>query len=143
MSNGQTYQQRFSDIDCVINDSEITSFFEGEDVIHIEQTEDQFSDVIGEDGDMIVSASSNESGTVKLKLMPESAGNSVMMGLYNNQKQSGASIGRFSLTVRNKNGKEGSACEGGYIPKAPPLTFGGKPTVREWIVKFRRVSFEA
>lgn len=121
----------FSNCIAIVNGVEITGWAEGDDVIMHSRRVDGATDKIGADGNMMVSITSNRSGTIKYKLQQGSPSNKYLNDLLDLQSGEGTFIPiylRFQDTFRQDMAQGTS----GYIVKQPDMTRGSGLNDQEW-----------
>jgi hypothetical protein len=110
----------------------MSGFAEGDDVVRGDRRNDAFSDIVGADGQMLVTQNADRSGTLILKFLYGSASNSILSGLFENQER-----GVFvSIPVSVIDTKSGTSMGGtrGYITKPAAMSKGAKAQSLEWTI---------
>ena len=107
-------------------------FGDGE-FVKIEMTSDAFTSVVGTDGEVTRSKSSDGRAKITVTLMQSSETNDKLSALYNLDRSTpgGAGVGVFY--VRDRGGRSLYVAPQAWIMKAPDVTFDREPTPREWV----------
>lgn len=131
----QTYS--FADVSLFVQGVEITGYDEGDDTIQLERLNDSASHIIGADGEMIVSLSTDRSGRVVFRLLANSPANTLMSGLITAQ-ENGAFVPVFVQMKDNRNNDLGSGTQG-YVLRPANISKGSKATAKEWEIIVERL----
>ena len=121
---------RFGDNITRIDNLKVEDWWEGDDVISVEPLADGAAASIGAGGSPLISISSNNAVTIKLKLQVHSAAHRTLLARYALFRQGTVLPFRFS-TMDTINGEGGAASK--CVPmRRPTQVHGEKATVREW-----------
>lgn len=116
----------------LINGVEITGFAEGDDVINLERRTDSASDMIGADGKMMVSLSSDYSGEVTIKLQQTSSSNKYLTKLLHLQEGARTSFKPLQIFFQDTYRQDIGSGTLGYIKKPANMTRGATGQTVEW-----------
>lgn len=110
----------------------ITGFSDGDDVIKISRRNDGVTDKVGADGKMMMSLSSDRSGSIIFKLQQTSSSNRYLSGLA--AKQDGGTDTFQAVAVKFQDTYRNDVADGtvGYIKKHADLTRGAAAGDQEW-----------
>ena len=131
----QTYS--FADITLLVQGVEITGYDEGDDTITLDRLGDSAAHVIGADGEMTVSLSTDRSGSIVFRLLSTSDSNAFMSTLISSQ-ENGAFIPVFVQMKDNRNNDLGSGTQG-YIQRPAAMVRGVNVQPQEWTVVVERL----
>jgi len=133
----------FGNVTAVLDaEHEITGFGEGDDVITAERSSDGASHVIGADGGMAVSVSSDKSGTVTIKLLKISSSNKYLNQRYALQEAGAKTFRPLNLVVKDVHRLDVIVGVSGYIQKLPQVRHGAKASEQEWRLVFQQLWFD-
>lgn len=122
----------FQDTIVVVNGVELTGWADGDDVIAISRRVPSATDKVGAAGEMMVSVSSDKSGSLKFKLQQVSPSNAFLGGLCDTMEAGGSQFVpvfvQFMDTYRNDLG----AGSEGYITKPADMTRGANGNNTDW-----------
>ncbi len=127
----------FAENTLLINGIEITGFDDGDDVIALARLNDSASHIITADGTMVVSLSTDRSGTGTFRLLSTSDSNAYLSGLVAAQ-ENGAFVPIFMQMKDNRNNDLGSGTQG-YITKPADMVRGRNIGAQEWVVVVERL----
>lgn len=125
-------QYSFADVVLLINGTEITGWWEGDDVIRLARRNDSTTDVVGADGAMTIAISSDRSGTCEFTLKQTSDSNQLLSGLV-----AAAENGAFVpvlIQMKDTRGGDLGAGTAGYIPKPADMTRGTGLNSQSWTI---------
>lgn len=111
---------------------QVIGLWEGDDAVVIERPTDLGQALTGADGASVVSITADQSATVTLKLMANSAMNS-----YLEQRVKAMRMGSqrlITIGVRDTSTGEGGGCSSAVIIKEPAKSYGANATEREWVI---------
>jgi hypothetical protein len=113
-----------------------SGYNEGE-FITIEQAAPDYEMVVGTDGEVTRSRTNNRSGTLHIKLMQTSVGNTLLTGLSNQGllAANGADVGAMFINDRISGACTWKAAHC-WIAKPPEVTLENKATMRDWTIDF-------
>lgn len=139
MSNGEVYTYDSNEVTCVACSIPIDGGWAEDDFITIDQDSDDYEDVVGVDGDVVVSKTNDLRATVTLKLLQTSRANSLLsaLRLVGLGAPNGAGMGVFQ--VRDGNGTLLHFAEKCWIAKPPQIVFGKTAKGREWKLRCGRL----
>lgn len=106
----------------------------------IEQMEQDFTVVVGTDGEVARCATNNACATIKLKLMQTSAGNALLSVLNNLDKVTPGGAGVGPLLIRDRQGTSVFAAAKCWIAKPPDVSFDREVKEREWMLNCDKLS---
>lgn len=113
----------------------IDSGYADGEFLRIEQDSDDFSDVVGTDGEVTRSKTNDRRATVTVSLMQSSTGNTVLSALNNLDRNIPGGAGVGTLLVRDKQGTSLYTAAKCWIMKPPDAAFGREATSREWKIR--------
>lgn len=108
--------------------------------IEIAQETDDFTDVVGTDGDVTRSKTNDKRATITLKLMSSSPANALLSALNNIDRRAGNGAGVGPLLIKDNQGTSLHTAEKSWIAKPPDVVYDKTATPREW--KIRAASLE-
>jgi hypothetical protein len=123
-------QYGFKNIAFLVEGVPISGFAEGDDVIAGDRSVEEFTHVVGADGDMLVLQSSDESGRIVVKLQQGSPSSAYLGNLF-----AQLSRGTFrAIDVRAVDVQSGEQIGGtkAYIAKPAPVSRGMGANQEEW-----------
>jgi len=123
----------FKNVSVIFGITEIGGFAEGDDVISIEFDEDQFTKMIGANGDGVRVQTTNNSVTITLKLLQTSDSNKDLTSIFNLDRETGANVMPF--IVSNKESGETIFVNNAWIQKYPTFTRGAGANSMEWVLQ--------
>lgn len=124
-----------NEVSIVIAGIPIDSGFADGEFIRIEQDSDDFTDVVGTDGEVTRSKTNDRRATVTLLLMQSSGGNAVLSALNLLDKKAGGGAGVGPFMVRDKQGTSLYSASKCWIAKPPNVSFGKEAGPREWKIR--------
>lgn len=112
----------------------IDSGFADGEFVRVENAEDDWTEVVGADGEVTRSPTNNSTGTVTFILMQSAGANALLSALRS------ADLGVLGgtpqpLLVKDQNGSFVASAAEAWIMKAPDASFDREATSREWAVK--------
>lgn len=125
----------------IVNGVEIVGYDEGDDVIKCERSKDSAQTKVGADGEMTASFTSDQSGTVMIRLAQTSDSNAFLQALI-----SAAEQGRFiPITCLFKDTVSNETFGGtrGLILRPANRSRGENATSMEWMIKLERLELTA
>lgn len=129
----------FSNTVVLINGVEITGWAEGDDVIQISRRVDSASDKVGAGGDMMVSLSSNKSGTFQFTLQQTSSSNKYLTSLMNAQEGGALQFVPISAMFQDVYRNDMASGSAGYLVKPADMTRGENGNNVTWQVVVERL----
>jgi hypothetical protein len=123
----------FTDEVILVNGVPLTAFADGDDVIQGDRSEDAFTDVVGADGEMLVTQNANRSGFIVLRLLEGGASNAYLNGLFALQEK--GTFAAVIITIVNKTSGNSIIGTKGYITKPAPVTKGVNAGALEWRIR--------
>lgn len=110
-------------------------FADGE-FVTVERDSDAFSDVVGTDGDVSRSRSSDKRGTITIKLLQTSPTNALLSALHEADLNTPGGAGVGQAVVRDRlNGATKFSANHAWIMKAPDVSLDRTATSREWKIR--------
>ena len=103
--------------------------------VTVEGLSDDFSDVVGTDGEVSRSKTSDRRATVTIKLMQTSATNVLFSAISNRDRESPNGAGVGALVIRDRQGTSIYESAEAWIVKPPNAAFDRTPTAREWAIR--------
>jgi hypothetical protein len=112
----------------------IQGYADGE-FIRVEQETDDFSDVVGTDGEVSRSKTSDRRATVTFILMQTSGSNALLSAISNADRSAPGGAGVGALYIRDRQGTSLYRAGEAWISKPPNVSFDRGPTSREWTLR--------
>lgn len=109
-------------------------FAEGE-ALRIEQDNDDFTDVLGADGEVSRSATYDRRATVTLRLMQTSQINSALSAIRARDLATPGGAGVGPTIIRDRLGNSMYELAESWIAKPPDVSIGTQPSAREWKIR--------
>jgi len=103
--------------------------------ISVEHDEDDWSLVVGVDGEGTRSKTSNASGTITVSLMQSSPANDLLSAHRTLDKNTPGGIGGVPLLIKDNSGTSIYAAETAWIQKAPTAELNREASTREWVFR--------
>jgi len=122
----------FQDQVALVNGVPLSGFAEGDDVIQGDRREDAFTDVVGADGKMLVTQTSNRSGDIIFRLLKGSASNAYLGALFAQQER--GDFEAVAVSVINTKSGDSQIGTKGYIKKPAPIAMGNGAQAQEWTI---------
>jgi DNA-binding beta-propeller fold protein YncE len=116
-----------------------SGFSDGDDVIMISRREDNVTDKVGADGEMVVSISADKSGTIKIKLLQTSPTNKFLSRVHALQGAGPPTYFPLSALFQDANRQDIGTGLFGYVKKLPEINRGKGPNEHEWEMVFQRL----
>lgn len=123
----------------VVPASLVGGYADGDDVAMMERREDSATDVVGADGQMSVSISTDKSGSMKFKLMQTSKTNRVFNTICNLQEGGPTTFAPIFVVAQDTYRQDMATGTFGYLKKKPPMTRGKKANEQEWEIVVERL----
>jgi hypothetical protein len=120
---------------------QVNAYADGDDVISVARREDSASDEVGCDGEMVVSVSTNRSGTLKIKTLQTSDTNAYLSrasALF----EAGQLPGGISGLFQDANRQDVGSMIFGYPKKPADFVRGRKANSPEWEIVFKRTDVQ-
>lgn len=124
-----------NEITIVVCGLPIEGGFADDTFVEVDQDSDDFSDVVGVDGDVTRSKTNDHRGTVTLTLMQSSASNALLSALNNIDKKTSNGAGVGPLLIKDNQGTTLFAAEKSWIAKPPTAGFGKQAGPRAWKIR--------
>ncbi len=128
----------FSNVVLLINGTEITGWYEGDDVIRLARMNDSTSHVVGADGQMTIAISADRSGSVEFTLKQTSDSNQLLSGLVL-AAENGAFV-PVVVQMKDTLGGDLGAGAAGYIPRPADMTRGTGLNSQTWTIVVENLS---
>lgn len=112
----------------------IQGYADGE-FIRVEGASDDFSDVVGTDGEVSRSKTSDRRATVTFILMQTSSTNALLSAISNADRDAPGGAGVGALFIRDRQGTSLYRAAEAWIIKPPNASFDRTPTSREWAIR--------
>lgn len=111
------------------------SGFAADAAISVEHDEDDWSLVVGVDGEGTRSKTQNRSATVTISLMQSSASNALLSAARELDLNTPGGVGGQPLLIKDFSGTSLYAAETAWIQKAPTAELNREATTREWVFR--------
>ncbi len=125
----------FQNINVIVEGVPLLDFAPGDDVVKCEFKEDQASDEVGADGNMMIVITADRSGIITVKLQQASRSNPYLMGLAIAQGAMLPTAGRLAIKMQDAMRQDIGQGTFGYLVKPADMVRGAKANAVEW--KFR------
>lgn len=122
-------------VTLVICNLPIDSGFADGEFCRIEQDSDDFTDVVGTDGEVTRSKTNDRRATITILLMQTSVGNTILSTLNNLDRNLPGGAGVGVLFIRDRQGVAIYTASKCWIAKPPDVSFGREATSREWKIR--------
>lgn len=107
-----------------------------DDFVTIEQDTDDFTDVVGVDGEVTRSKTNDRRGTLTVRLMQTSDSNDLLSAINNADFRAANGAGISAVMVRDRGtGRALYAGPESWIAKPPQVVYGRSAKVREWKIR--------
>lgn len=103
--------------------------------IRIEQETDDFSDVVGTDGEVTRSKTNDRRATITVILQQTSSGNAMLSAMSNTDRNQPNGAGVGELLIRDRQGNTVYSAEHCWVKKPPNVSFDRTATAREWTLR--------
>jgi hypothetical protein len=113
----------------------IDSGYADGEFVTIEQTEQDFTVVVGTDGEVTRSKTNNRHATIKVKLMQTSSGNATLSALNNLDVATPGGAGVGPMMIRDRQGTSVYTASKCWIAKPPDVSMDRTATPREWTLE--------
>lgn len=123
----------------VIADIPISSGYADGEFCRVEQDTDDFTDVVGTDGEVTRSKSNDRRATVSVVLMQSSDGNAALSTLNNLDVNTPGGAGVGGLLIKDLQGTTLFTSDKCWIAKPPNASFDRGPTSREWKIRVAKL----
>jgi hypothetical protein len=124
-----------SEVSIAIGGINIEAGFADGEFLRIEQESDDFSDVVGTDGEVTRSKTKDKRATATILLMQSSQSNQALSALSNLDKTAPNGAGVVPFLVRDRNGDSLYESQHCWIMKGPDVSFDREATAREWTIR--------
>lgn len=128
-----------SDVSVYVNGILIRGGLADGEFLRIEQDTDDFTDVVGTDGEVTRSKSNDRRATATLILMQSSDDNDLLSQLSNLDRNSPGGAGVGSFQVRDQSGRARYNAAACWISKPPSVSFGREAAPREWTIRIAKL----
>lgn len=98
------------------------------------QTENDFEEVVGTDGETTRSKTNNHNADIKVRLMQTSDGNAALSAINNLDKSQPNGAGIGAMLIRDRQGTTLFTASKCWIKKPPEASFDRKAKEREWLL---------
>lgn len=122
----------FGNVVATIDDREIKGLWEGDDVISVERTAQLGTPLVGADGSAVMSVTMDQTATVTLRLMPNSAMNQYLRSVAKRQRAGFNRILR--IAIQDTSTGEGGGCSSAMVMQEPNWSLGAAATSRDWVI---------
>lgn len=122
-------------VTLIVCDIPIDSGYADGEFVRVEQDSDDFTDVVGTDGEVTRSKTNDHRATVTVILMQSATGNAVLSALNNVDKNTPGGAGVGTLLIRDKQGTSIYSASKCWIAKPPDVSFGKEAGPREWKIR--------
>lgn len=116
----------------------LQGFADGE-FIRVEQEADDFTDVVGTDGEVSRSKTSDRRATITFILMQTSESNILLSALSNADRDNPGGAGVGALYIRDRQGTTVFRAGEAWISRPPNASFDRQATSREWTLRCARL----
>lgn len=123
-----------TEISVIFAGISLQGFADGE-FVKIEQETDSFADVVGTDGEVSRSKTSDKRATVTISLMQTSTSNDLLSAIATLDQIAPGGAGVGVLYIRDRLGRALFTSAEAWIAKVPDVSLDREPTKRDW--KFR------
>lgn len=103
--------------------------------VTVSQETDNFTDVVGSDGEVSRSKTNDRRATITFKLMQTSSSNALLSAIANADLAAPAGAGVGQLMVRDRQGTSLYRADEAWISKPPDVDFDRGATSREWTLR--------
>lgn len=121
----------YKNINVIYGILELEGFADGDDVVTIETTADQFTKLVGAKGDVARSQTADNSCTITIKLLQTSKSNKLLTALFLADKLSGAGV--LPMVINDKEINETYTINNAWIMKQPTVIRGQNVNITEWV----------
>lgn len=129
---GETTAFSMQAVAATLDGLPIRGYFDGDDVISIENGVDVGELMVGADGTSLFSQTTDRSAMITIKLQHTSPTHKQLLQKWK-QQQAGRLL-PFPFDVVDKNSNEGGTADQCYVKAAPTSALGKNATVREWVI---------
>lgn len=112
----------------------LSGYADGE-FVRIEQASDDFTDVVGTDGEVSRSKTNDRRATITFILMQTSPSNAVLSAINNLDRVTPGGVGIGALFIRDRQGATLYRSANCWISRPPNPAFGREATSREWTLR--------
>ncbi len=114
----------------------LNSGFAEDEFIRIEQETDDTEDVVGVDGEVVVSRTNDRRATLTVILMHTSDGNDGLTTLLGLTRTAPGMAGAIQpLLIKDLNGRAVYTAQNAWVAAGPPVSYARKATPREWKIR--------
>lgn len=121
----------FDEVDVIIDGVKIKEFMGDSNAIQITYDKDQFTSVVGTNGNVVVCRELNQMGKITLDLLQTATDNEVLSTLLNAQLN-GAFV-TVSIAITDLNGDSLHAGAKCWLQKFPDVSYGKEVVGRTWV----------
>lgn len=122
----QTYDPK--EIIVTFGGAILTGF--SEDIVTVERSEDQVTDEIGADGEVVRILSNDRRGNIRISLLPTSPSNSVLSIVANSDELTGGGV--RTIVIKDNRGNDLHAAGECWIQKQPEVIQNKTAAPRVW-----------
>ena len=122
----------FKNVSVAVNGVTLSGFGAGDDVIQARSREDAFTDLVGADGLMLVTQTSNRSGEFIIRLLQGSSDNAYLNALF--LAQEAGVFTAAAISVVDTSTGDSAVGTQGYITKPADMTRGAGANEQEWVL---------
>lgn len=112
------------------------------EAVRIEQESDDFSDVVGTDGDVTRSKTNDHRATITVMLMQTSRSNDVLSAFAEEDLDNPDGAGVRALTIKDLSGDASYKARKAWIQRRPDVSFDREATSREWVFRCTEIKRE-
>jgi len=114
----------------------LESGFAEDEFIRLEQDSDDTEDVVGVDGEVVVSRTNDRRATLNFILMQTSIGNDGLTTLANLTRTAPGMAGAIQpMLIKDLNGRSLFTAQNAWVAASPPVSMAKKATPREWKIR--------
>lgn len=113
----------------------IDSGYADGEFIRIAQESDDFTDVVGTDGEVTRSKTNDRRTTISVILMQSSVGNAALSALNNLDRAANNGAGVGPILIADRQGTSVFAAAECWISKPPDVSYDREATAREWTLR--------
>jgi hypothetical protein len=129
----------FANTIVILNGVEITGWAAGDDVIDIKRLSDSISHKIGAGGHMMVSVTTDKSGSFTFKLQQTSQSNAYLNNILHLQEAGGQTFAPVAVLFQDTYRQDLATGTTGYIKKPTDIKRGVTANDQEWEVIVERL----
>lgn len=115
-----------------IDGRQVIGLWEGDDAVTVERPTDLGTPLTGADGASVVSITADQSATLTIKLMPNSAMNQYLEARVKAMRMGSQRL--LTVGLVDTGTGEGGGCSAAIITKEPTIAYGANASEREWVI---------